>query len=125
MKAIVLTKWIDKVTPIGTAKHPACEVLGVSEWTDITGQLGATIAAGKYLLLLVTATQAGLDRIEANGKGVVLWQKGDAPLDAAAVTSINAKLTAYGVPAGATAKIKAGTALDTIESQVRTILQGQ
>lgn len=92
---LVVTKWGTRVVPnLGTVKEPACNIAGVTGCQHITGKVAVD---GDHILCQVDCDAATAAKIEQQGVGVVLWEKGKGDPDAGTITAANTKLASYGM----------------------------
>lgn len=92
---LMVTKWGTKqVANFGTVKGPACDIPGITSCQHLTGKAATD---GDHILCTVDCDAATATKIEQQGLGVVLWDKGKGNPTDGEVVAANQKLAAYGL----------------------------
>jgi len=112
MSYLVVTKWVTRAVPkFGTIREPA--LAGLAGCNHVTDKQPAD---GDHILCHVECDAATAAKIEQQGLGVVLWEKGKGDPDQKTTDAANAKLAAYGLAA----TIQPGTKDDDAERKIKT-----
>ncbi len=95
MKYLVLTKWVSRQLPsLGEVKSPACEIPGVVTCEHLVGK---TAVQDDYILCSVECDPATAAKIDQQGVGVVLMDRGTP--NNAKITAANTRASSYGLAA--------------------------